>query len=51
MPPAGIDDVTSAVMALTAKIDPLVPVDRNGNVSDKSWKVAQKLMQNPEAFK
>ena len=50
-PPAGIDDVTSAVMVLTATIDPLVTVDKAGNVSDKSWKAAVKLMQNPEAFK
>ncbi|CAG9313552.1 unnamed protein product [Blepharisma stoltei] len=50
-PPPGVDDVTAAVMVLTATLDPNVPVDRQGNVTDKSWKASIKLMANPEAFK
>ncbi|OMJ82808.1 hypothetical protein SteCoe_16405 [Stentor coeruleus] len=50
-PPAGVDDVAFAVMALTVTIDPNVQADRNGGVADKSWKAAQKMMGNPDAFK
>ena len=50
-PPPGVEDVTAAVMCLTATIDPSVQVDRTGGASDKSWKAAQKMMGNPEAFK
>lgn len=50
-PPAGVDDVAAAVMCLTVTIDPNVPADRNGGVADKSWKAAQKMMGQPEAFK
>ena len=50
-PPAGVDDVTAAVMCLTVTIDPNVPADRAGGVADKTWKAAQKMMGQPEAFK
>lgn len=50
-PPQGVDDVAFAVMTLTVTIDPNVVADRNGGLADKSWKSAQKMMSNPEAFK
>ena len=50
-PPQGVDDVAFAVMTLTVTLDPNVVADRNGGLSDKSWKAAQKMMGNPEAFK
>ena len=50
-PPPGVEDVTAAVMALTVTIDPNVVADRNGGVGDKTWKAAQKMMGQPDAFK
>lgn len=50
-PPQGVDDITAAVMVLTATLDPNVGVDKAGNVTDKTWKAVPKLMANPENFK
>jgi dynein heavy chain len=49
-PPPGVDDITAAVMHIVSGIDPLVPVDKNGRLMDKSWKAAQKMMGNPQNF-
>ncbi|KAL8448487.1 hypothetical protein Emed_003748 [Eimeria media] len=58
-PPPGVEDITAAVMHLLATIDPLIEagllksfpsVDKQGKLKDKSWKGAQKMMNNPEKF-
>lgn len=49
-PPAGIDDVTSAVMCILAKIDPNVDVDKNGKPKELTFKAAKKMMNAPEKF-
>ncbi|KAL8453322.1 hypothetical protein Emag_001932 [Eimeria magna] len=51
-PPPGVEDITAAVMHLLASVDPLIEasVDKQGKLKDKSWKGAQKMMNNPEKF-
>ncbi|CBZ52837.1 GA26239, related [Neospora caninum Liverpool] len=49
-PPPGVDDITTAVMHLLAGVDPNIEVDKQGKLKDKSWKGAQKMMNNPEKF-
>eukprot|EP00698_Gefionella_okellyi_P005145 TRINITY_DN1471_c0_g1_i4.p1 TRINITY_DN1471_c0_g1~~TRINITY_DN1471_c0_g1_i4.p1 ORF type:complete len:2448 (+),score=753.76 TRINITY_DN1471_c0_g1_i4:538-7881(+) len=41
-PPAGVDDVTAAVMVLLS--------DKKGVIKDRSWKEAQKAMNNVDRF-
>lgn len=50
-PVKAVEDVGAALLCLLAGIDPNVPVDKNGNVIDKSWKNVVKLMAVPQAFK
>ncbi|KFG65365.1 dynein heavy chain family protein, partial [Toxoplasma gondii RUB] len=49
-PPPGVEDITTAVMHLLAGVDPNIEVDKQGKLRDKSWKGAQKMMNNPEKF-
>ncbi|CDI86634.1 hypothetical protein EPH_0074210 [Eimeria praecox] len=49
-PPPGVEDITAAVMHLLASVDPIIEVDKQGKLKDKSWKGAQKMMNNPEKF-
>ncbi|CDI77484.1 hypothetical protein EAH_00000550 [Eimeria acervulina] len=49
-PPPGVEDITAAVMHLLATVDPIIEVDKQGKLKDKSWKGAQKMMNNPEKF-
>ncbi|CDJ53066.1 hypothetical protein EBH_0006090 [Eimeria brunetti] len=49
-PPPGVEDITAAVMHLLATVDPIIEVDKQGKLKDKSWKGAQKVMNNPEKF-
>eukprot|EP00929_Paragymnodinium_shiwhaense_P077089 TRINITY_DN3967_c2_g1_i1.p1 TRINITY_DN3967_c2_g1~~TRINITY_DN3967_c2_g1_i1.p1 ORF type:complete len:3070 (-),score=1029.42 TRINITY_DN3967_c2_g1_i1:156-9119(-) len=49
-PPGGVDLVLEASMHLQAGIDPAIETDKKGQVKDKSWKGAVKMMNNPEQF-
>lgn len=41
----------TACLHLLCKVDPAVPVDKNGKLkSDKPWNTAQNLMANPKSF-
>ena len=44
MPPPGVADVFSALMALTARIAFKRGVDKSGKVKDKSWNAAKKTV-------
>lgn len=50
-PPPGLDDITAAVLILNAGImTDVIVTDKQGNVTDKTWKAAQKMMSNPAQF-
>jgi hypothetical protein len=49
-PPGGIDSLLAAIMELQAGINSRVEVDEDGYVKDKTWKAAQKLLNDPRQF-
>jgi dynein heavy chain len=50
-PPADIDKTFTCVLNLLCKIDPVVPVDKNGKLkTENTWKTALACMQNPQVF-
>jgi len=50
-PPADIDKTFTCVLNLLCRIDPLVPVDKNGKLkTENTWKTSLSLMGNPQAF-
>lgn len=50
-PPADIDKTFTCVLNLLCRIDPVVPVDKNGKLkTENTWKTALSCMQNPQVF-
>ena len=50
-PPPDIDKTFTCVLNLLCRIDPNVPVDKNGKLkTDNTWKTALACMSNPQVF-
>jgi len=50
-PPADVKTTFTACLNLLCKIDPNIPVDKNGKLKTEApWKDALKVMANPTAF-
>ena len=50
-PPADIEMTFTCALHLLAKVDPAVPIDKNGKLkTEKPWMTALALMKDPKAF-
>lgn len=51
MPPSDIDKTFTCVLHLLCRVDPNVPVDKNGKLkTENTWKTALSIMSNPQVI-